>query len=144
MTGTISLLVITYNRPEDMLDLLHSLRTQRDLSSLKEVLILNNASTVSYSSVEDYISANPDLKVNYIVSPENLGVSRGRNKLMKMAAGDYLLVLDDDILFHDTVDLEKIGTVYEKPFFKESNTGVITFRVIYHETKQLQKNSTTT
>jgi GT2 family glycosyltransferase len=141
MTGSISLLVITYNRPEDMLDLLHSLKAQRDLSPLKEVLILNNASTVSYDSVEKFIGSNPDLKINYIVSDENLGVSRGRNKLMKLAAGDHLLVLDDDILFHEPLDLKKIGTVYEKPFFKESNTGVITFRVIYHSTKEVQRTA---
>ena len=141
MTGTISLLVITYNRPGDLLELLQSLRMQDDTSSLEEVLILNNASTESYAPVEEFVRNNPGLKINYILSGENLGVSRGRNKLMSVAKGDLLLVLDDDILFQRPGDLAKMAIVFEKPFFKEANTGVITFRVIYHETKELQKTA---
>ncbi|HEX7846177.1 MAG TPA: glycosyltransferase [Chitinophagaceae bacterium] len=141
MAETISLLIITYNRPDDLLDLLKSLRMQKDVSALKEVLVLNNASTASYKVVEDYISQNPDLKINYIVSSENLGVSRGRNKLMAIAAGDHLLVLDDDIIFQQPGDLQKMAAAFDKPFFKDANTGVITFRVIYYETKELQKTA---
>ena len=141
MTATISLLIITYNRPEDLLELLQSLRMQQDISSLKEVLVLNNASTVSYQAVEDFIKKNSDLKINYISSSENLGVSRGRNKLMSMATGEYFLVLDDDILFSTPGDLQKIATAFDKPFFKDANTGVITFRVIYYETKEPQKTA---
>jgi GT2 family glycosyltransferase len=141
MTESISILIITYNRPDDLLELLQSIRMQKDVSALKEVLVLNNASSVSYARVEEFASQNPDLKINYIFSDENLGVSRGRNKLMSMATGDQLLVLDDDILFRQTDDLKNIATVFSKPFFKEANTGVITFRVIYHETKEQQKTA---
>ncbi len=137
----ISLLIITFNRPDDLLDLLTSLRKQQDISSLKEVLILNNASTTPYTAVEAFISSNPDLKINYMLSDENLGVSRGRNKLMSIATGEQLLVLDDDMLFCQPDDLQKIATVFDKPFFTAANTGVITFRVIYHETKQQQKTA---
>jgi len=52
MTESISILIITYNRPDDLLELLQSIRMQKDISSLKEVLVLNNASTVSYAAVE--------------------------------------------------------------------------------------------
>lgn len=141
MTESISILIITYNRPDDLLELLQSIRMQKDISSLKEVLVLNNASTVSYAAVEEFARQNPDLRINYILSEENLGVSRGRNKLMSMATGEQLLVLDDDILFRQPDDLQKIATSFSKPFFKEANTGVITFRVIYHETKEQQKTA---
>ena len=141
MTQSISILIITYNRPDDLLELLQSIRIQKDISSLKEVLILNNGSTVSYIAIEQFIRQNPDLKINYILSDENLGVSRGRNKLMSIAAGEQLLILDDDILFHESYDLQKIATAFDKPFFKEANTGVITFRVIYYETKEQQKTA---
>lgn len=100
MNGQISLIIISYNRPADLLELLQSLQQQADQSGLREVLILNNASTVSYSSIETFIQANPAIPIRYIVSEENLGVSRGRNRLMQEAAGEWLLVLDDDIVFH--------------------------------------------
>ena len=141
MTDLISLIIITYNRPDDLLDLLESLRLQKDISSVKEVLILNNASTVSYDAVEQFIHQNPGLKITYIFSNENIGVSRGRNKLMTMAAGELLLVLDDDIIFQDPDTLQKIAPIFEIPFFRDSKTGIITFRVIYYETKEVQRTA---
>lgn len=137
----ISIIIITYNRPDDLLELLQSIRMQEDLSFLKEILILNNASGVSYGPAEEFIRQNQELRISYILSEENLGVSRGRNRLMSMATGDLLLVLDDDILFRDTSDLQKIAGVFEKPFFKEANTAAVTFRVLYYETKELQQTA---
>jgi GT2 family glycosyltransferase len=141
MTGMISLIIITYNRPGDLLELLESISLQKNLSVLKEILLLNNASTVSYAPVEEFIKQHPGLKINYILSAENLGVSGGRNKLMKMAAGELLLAVDDDILFREKDDLAKAATVFDKPFFRDANTGIITFRVIYHETKEVQQTA---
>ncbi len=141
MTETISLIIITYNRPDDLLDLLQSLARQSDISPLKEVLVLNNASTVSYQHVEQYIDQHPELKVNYILSAENLGVSRGRNKLMSMAQGELILVLDDDIVFHTDNSLPIIARIFNKAFFVDSNTGIITFRVIYYDTKEQQQTA---
>lgn len=138
MSETISLLIITYNRPGDLLELLQSIRRQQDISALKEILILDNASTISYAPIIDFASQHPDMKIRYILSDENLGVSRGRNKLMQMAAGELLLVVDDDILFTGQDDLAKIATAFNHPFFQDANTGVIAFRIIYHETKELQ------
>lgn len=141
MTGFVSILIITYNRPDDLLELLESIRIQQDHSVLKEILVLNNASTIPYTAVEEFIGQNPGLHINYMLSGENLGVSRGRNKLMAMAAGELLLVLDDDILFRQTDDLQTISRVLEKPFFKQSNTAVVTFRVLYYDTKELQQTA---
>jgi GT2 family glycosyltransferase len=141
MAETISLIIITYNRPDDLLDLLQSLARQSDISPLKEVLVLNNASTVSYQHTEQYINEHPELKVNYILSAENLGVSRGRNKLMSMAEGELMLVLDDDIVFHTDNSLPIISGTFNKPFFTDANTGIITFRVIYYDTKEQQQTA---
>ena len=141
MTGAVSILIITYNRPGDLLDLLESIRGQADISAVKEILVLNNASTVSYSAVEEFIRQHHELPVQYILSGENLGVSRGRNQLMMMAAGDLLLVLDDDIVFSSAYDLQKIAPVFEKPFFKDNNTAAVTFRVIYYATKEVQQTA---
>lgn len=139
MANRISVLIITYNRSADLLALLRTISTQNRLpDTLEEILILNNASTESYDTITDYAQQNPQLKINYIFSDENLGVARGRSKLMAMAKGDLLLVLDDDVELIDNDSLYKLSQLFEKPFFKEANTGIITMRVIYYDTKEVQ------
>ncbi|MCR6721032.1 MAG: glycosyltransferase family 2 protein [Chitinophagaceae bacterium] len=133
-----SVLIISYNRPHDVLELLQSLSTQADLSLLEETLILNNASTESYEAVEVFISQHPELKVRYEHSKENLGVSRGRNKLMQEAKGTHLLVLDDDIVFDSPTDFANIASTPLDVYYQENNTAVITFRVLYHANRQPQ------
>jgi GT2 family glycosyltransferase len=78
-------LIISFNRPDDLLELLEGLSKQKNLDSLEETLILDNASTVSYKPVLDFISSHNNLKANFIRKVENLGVARGRNLLMAQA-----------------------------------------------------------
>jgi GT2 family glycosyltransferase len=138
MTNSVSILIISFNRPDDLLELLQGLSTQKNLDSLEETLILDNASTVSYQPVLDFISTHNNLKVNFIRQEENLGVARGRNLLMAQAKGNILLVLDDDVLFYTEDDFERLSLLLEKPFFKKANTAVVTPKIIYAENKQLQ------
>ncbi len=138
MADRTSILIITYNRQQDLLELLESLATQSDLSLLEEVLILNNASTETYQEVEYFCAQHPELKINYSVSPENLGVSRGRNKLMQEAKGCHLLVLDDDIILSSPTDFARMASVFSEEYYKEQNTGIVTFKVLYHENGQQQ------
>ncbi len=139
MADKISILIITYNRPADLLDLLKSINTQTNKEPvLEEVLILNNASTVSYNEVADYIKSNPELKANLILSDANSGVAGGRNKLMSIAKAPLMLILDDDTVFTKPTDLDKLSCLFDEPFFKDANTGVITTRVIYYDNNEVQ------
>jgi GT2 family glycosyltransferase len=139
MPQRISILIITWNRPADLLELLMNLNDQQYKDEvLEEILILNNASTESYREVVDYVNNTPTLKATYIDSPENLGVARGRNKLIPIARGELLLSIDDDMAFTKPDDLFQLASLFEKPFFKEANTGIITFRVLYYENHQVQ------
>lgn len=138
MADTLSILIITYNRPADLLELLVNLNNETSKDTLEEILVLNNASTEPYDEVVNYIAANPQLKARYIWSDENLGVAKGRNKLIPMAKGSLLLSIDDDMVFTKPDDLNKLTSLFSEPFFKEANTGIITFRVIYYETREVQ------
>ncbi len=138
MNRRLSILIISYNRPDDLLDLLQSISEQDAKETILEILILNNASTVPYSTIETFITNNPALRINYTISTENLGVSRGRNRLMSEAKGDLLLVLDDYVLFCEAGALERIEQVFNDKLFLDSNTAVITFKVIYYQTKLQQ------
>lgn len=139
MSNRISILIITYNRPADLLELLHNLSNQLHLNAvLEEILILNNASTDDYSTVTQFIATNPHLNITYIWSDENLGVARGRNRLIQIATGQLLLSLDDDMVFTASDDLAKLSNLFEEPFFKSTNTGIITFGVVYYDTREVQ------
>ncbi|MBA3827995.1 MAG: glycosyltransferase family 2 protein [Taibaiella sp.] len=139
MPDTLSILIITYNRPADLLELLRNLSTQQRLDEvLEEVLILNNASGISYKEVEEYIAATPRLKATYTYADTNWGVARGRNILMQQAKGSVFLTIDDDMVFPAPDAIYNLGQLFHQPFFKDANTGIITFRVIYFDTKEVQ------
>jgi GT2 family glycosyltransferase len=135
----LSVLIITYNRPGDTLALLQNLSTQQSLNAyVLEILLLNNASEESYLPVTDFIAANPQLPIQYIVHPVNAGVAGGRNHLIKRARGTYLLVLDDDILFPETDAIKNIAGILEKDHFKAKNTAIVTLNIHYYDTKAPQ------
>lgn len=135
----LSILVITYNRPKDTLELLQTLQSQNEIDKyLGEILLLNNSSTESYIEVEEYINNTPELKVNYIRHAENLGVARGRNYLIPLAKFPILVTLDDDFLLPDQNSLKKIAHFFDRPEYQKKNTGAITFNVFYTENNQRQ------
>ncbi len=139
MADRISILIITYNRPADLLELLVNLAQQNDTAQvLEEILILNNASTEPYDEVISYVNTHPELKASYILSDSNLGVAKGRNKLIQIAKGKLLLSIDDDMVFTNDNDLQVLAGLFDEPFFRDANTGIITFRVIYYENNEVQ------
>ncbi|KAA5532431.1 glycosyltransferase family 2 protein [Taibaiella lutea] len=137
--AALSILIITYNRPIDTLALLENLNEQQNrLHHVKEILLLNNASTESYITVEKFISNHPELPVQYVVHDKNLGVAGGRNFLIKKAKGDFLLVLDDDVVFEKKDAIETVAALFSQPRFIENNTAVITLNIFYYDTNERQ------
>lgn len=142
MAATISIIIITYNRPEDTLALLESIKAQANCCQyVGEILLLNNASTVSYSIIESFIDQNQDIPIKYTAHSKNLGVAGGRNFLIKKAQFPLLLVLDDDVIFESSDAFEKISSLFSKPQFLENNTAVITLNIFYFDTKERQRNA---
>lgn len=139
----ISILIITYNRPADLIDLLQCInRLYDDVNKeiIYEVNILNNQSTVGYDSVEDYVKNKLRFKHNYIVAEENLGVAKGRNFLAEKSNTELLLFLDDDIYFEpfDPILLLEINT---GNLFKVNNTAIITYDIRYFDNGQIQPSA---
>lgn len=139
MKSELSILIITYNRPEDTLELLQNLYKQNDWNSvLLEIILLNNASTQSYAIVENFIAQHPAFPIRYIPHNENLGVARGRNFLVERAQGQQLLVLDDDVIFDNEDALVTIAGLFQKPQFTQNNTAVITLNIHYFDSNERQ------
>lgn len=152
MMKPLSLVIITYNRPEDALDLARNISGLEGLDELvEEVIVVNNRSSVSYQPLEEFIAAHPALPFRYSVAPENLGVSRGRNYAIGLSRAPYLVFLDDDALFRNTDALRWIVPVFEGDAGSDPDpdlaaapgrsVGIVAFKVYYYSTGEMQKNA---
>lgn len=90
----LSIIVPVYNRPDEVRELLASLVQQSVLDY--ELIIVEDGSTLPCRSIlEGYASLLP----NYTYLPiSNAGPSKARNSGARIAQGDYLLILDSDVV----------------------------------------------
>ena len=134
----IAIIIITYNRPADMLALamnIEKLSSKKEL--LEEIIIVNNNSTESYDAVKSFIQENPSTPFKYIESKENLGVSRGRNFAIDQSKAPILVLIDDDAEFQDTDALKRINeAVIENPL-----AGILAMKILYFQNIQFQLNA---
>lgn len=138
----ISIIIITYNRPEDTLELLQGIsRLNQQEELLHEVVLLNNASTVSYDAVKEFIAVKGAEKWKWLDAAENLGVSRGRNHAAKLATGDILFFLDDDIVIEDPDILPAIVQAFNRRTENKRKIGVISTKVRYTINREIQVNA---
>src|SRR5580700_5296805 len=106
----LSFVIITYNRPEDMLALARNISGLEGISEwVEEVIIVNNRSTASYQPLEDFIAAHPHTPFRYYIAPDNLGVSGGRNLGISLSRAPILVFLDDDALIRNDNALPAIA-----------------------------------
>lgn len=90
----LSIVIPVYNRPEEINDLLFSLREQ-SIDNF-EVIIVEDGSTIPATSVVDQHRSYIE-HIQYISIP-NGGPSRARNVGAKHASGEYIIILDSDVV----------------------------------------------
>ena len=89
----VSVLLPVYNtRPEHLREAIDSILAQTFADF--ELLILNDCST--NTDVEEVVKSYTDPRIVYAVNERNLGISPSRNRLLDMAQGEYLAVMDHD------------------------------------------------
>ncbi len=89
-----SFVIPVYNRPDEVRELLESL-THQELFDFEIVIIEDGSSVSSEAIVESYRGSFPALR--YIAVP-NGGPSRARNLGAREATGEYLIILDSDVV----------------------------------------------
>jgi GT2 family glycosyltransferase len=142
MSKPISFIVITYNRPDDMYELVKNISYLQNADSLlQEVIIINNASTVDYSLVENFIKENKQIPFVYKYTSENLGVTKGRNYALQFATGNYYIFLDDDAVLQNTDALEKTLQSFNTKSSIEREVAIVSFKVLYYDTLAMQVNA---
>ena len=89
-----SFIIPVYNRPDEIRELLESM-AELDYNGDFEIVIVEDGSTVSSEGViEDF---KDKLNISYYYK-ENTGPGDSRNYGMKMAKGNYFLILDSDVI----------------------------------------------
>lgn len=137
----LSLVIITYNRPEDLLRLLKNIAGLDQVEILLDrVVIIDNASTVSYKPVTDFLNQQ-QLPFHYIRSEENLGVARGRNKAISEVKSPVVITLDDDAFFKDRDALVRIDQLFRSEYALQNNVGVYCFKVFWRDTDEMQQSA---
>lgn len=92
----LSYIVISWNGIDLLSHLLQSLRTQLQRADA-EMILVDNGST---DGTCDYIRQHyPEIRL--VALTENKGVAAARNIGLQMARGEYLLILDNDIIAND-------------------------------------------
>lgn len=138
----LSFVVITYNRAADTLALVQNIaQLDRATELLEDVILVNNASADDYTAAKNFIAANPQIPFQFIDAPENLGVTKGRNYALTFAKGDIIIFLDDDAELQNADALENVVSAFKKPGFENRTVGIVSFKVLYFDTLQMQENA---
>lgn len=137
----LSFIIITHNRPADMLELLENISSlDRAPELLEEVIVVNNASTSDYARVKNYIISNPSLPFYYFDAPENFGVAKGRNFALTKGKAPIIIMLDDDAVLQNKDCLVNLVKEFETKN-TERPKAIVSFKVLYYDNLQLQKNA---
>jgi GT2 family glycosyltransferase len=141
----LSFIIITYNRPDDALELLQNIAGLDEAAALlEEIILVNNRSTVSYNKVQEYIQSQPAYPFKYIEAPDNLGVAKGRNFALRFATAPVLILLDDDAVLQNKDALKQTLLAFEqKPAGQpdiQRQTAIVSFKVLYYDTLEMQQN----
>lgn len=134
-------IIITYNRPDDTLELLQNIAgMQKAADLLQEVILVNNASSADYTAIERFIADNPQLPFHYFYSDENLGVARGRNYAISKSSAPILIMLDDDAVLQNNDAFIRLLEEFERKNTAQPK-AIVSFKVLYYDTLQMQKNA---
>lgn len=137
----LSFVIITYNRPDDALELLQNISTLKQSKELlQDVIIVNNASTSDYSAVKQSVLTYAELPFQYIDAPSNLGVTKGRNFALQFAKGEIIIFLDDDAVLQNKDALQNIVKSFTTTGIDNKPIGIVSFKILYYDTLQMQVN----
>ena len=121
----VSLITLCYNHLETATKpMLESLYRFTD-SELFELIIINNASSDGTKEFLEKFAAEKG-NVSVINNGQNLGFSKGMNQGLKIAKGDFIFLLNNDLLFSPEW-LEKFVEILEK----NDDIGIVSCKTNY-------------
>lgn len=122
----ISIIILTYNRDEALLDCISNIHRQS--YSDKEIIVVDNGNN---AKTRDLLEREfPETR--YLPMDSNIACA-GRNAGIKAAAGEIIVTLDDDVYFTSISDLAQI----EQYFNERKNVHVLNFKIVFADDRQI-------
>lgn len=87
----VSVVMLTYQRADIVPNAIQSILNQSYKNF--EFIILNDGST---DNTADVIKGYTDSRIRYYENSKNMGISYSRNRVLSLAKGKYIMVMDDD------------------------------------------------
>lgn len=118
----ISIVTVTYNSAREIEQLIHSIfKTVKDVDY--ELLIVDN------NSKDDTVwrIKNISDQIKIVSNDSNVGFANANNQAFKMATGDFILILNPDILLTEQTKLKDLCTRLQK----RQDIGIIAPRLCY-------------
>jgi GT2 family glycosyltransferase len=129
----VSLGIITYNRPKELLNLLNSFKVKNQ--HFEKIYLVDNNETQDFFKTHYFDKLPNGLRdqIIYFSTGENLGVARGRDQLLKLCKERILVFLDDDLIIPDVEKL--IGNIKCQIIVKKAQG--VSSKIIDHSTNQI-------
>ena len=132
MENEISLIIITYNRIEELKQTIENVRCEED--EYLELIIIDNASNDETEAYGKELQKNSE-KIHYYRMEKNLGVAGGRNYAIRKAKGEILVFIDDDAVWEKDNNL----TFIKRRFSEDANLGVLAFKIVNYYTSKVRR-----
>lgn len=129
MKPKISVIILNYNRMDLTLDCLRSIKSQT-VKPYEVIVVDNNSEKFEPSKIRKII---PNVKIVFLTS--NLGYSGGNNNGISEATGDWVLILNNDIVLDNKV-FEHIE--YEFSKIKNKDIAMCSLTMYDIKTKKVQ------
>ena len=94
----ISIIIPTRNRKKILKKCLQALNKQSINNNKFEIIIIDDGSTQDIETMIKSLNLKPKLKYHY---QKHSGPAKSRNKGIKLAAGKYIIFIDDDIIVNE-------------------------------------------
>jgi len=139
----LSLIIITWNSLTYIKQTLPALLSQK-IKDIEYIYVDNGSTDGTIDYIKEQTEKNKEKNIKLIENGKNLGISIAKNIGVKQALGEYLLLLDDDMLIENPNFLTNISEYYNTldnpaflmPFFldkEEVETGLtMTYGTYYY------------
>ena len=115
----VSLIITTYNRPDALLLVLRSIEEQRTLPY--EVIIADDGSTNHTKEVVTSFQEKSDIRVIHSWQEDSgFRAARSRNKAISKSNGDYIVLIDGDMILHSEFINDHINNAQPSYFVQGS------------------------
>ncbi|HUS59890.1 MAG TPA: glycosyltransferase family 2 protein [Nevskiaceae bacterium] len=94
----VSIVILNWNTKELLKQCLESLKKSRGDLETEVIVVDNGSQDGSVEMIKQFKSSTPDLKLHFIANKKNLGFARGNNQAIKMATGDFVMLLNSDTI----------------------------------------------